>query len=122
MSNAKFMATVLAGAICLTTTTITYAQYIGPGAQKTVESVADILKNPIDNQPAVLRGYLLKQVASEKYVFSDGTGEIQVDIDLEDFRGAVVDEKTHVELIGEVDKELVGSAEVDVKVLNVLAK
>ena len=86
---------------------------------KSLESVSEILKNPIDGQRVVLRGYLVKQVGVEKYLFSDNTGEIRVEIDAEGFRGLTVDEKTRVELIGEVEKDFLHSPEFDVDVISV---
>ena len=122
MSNNKFIAIVFSGLVSLGTATITQAQYIGPSAQKSLESVSEILKNPIDGQRVVLRGYLVKQVGVEKYLFSDNTGEIRVEIDAEGFRGLTVDEKTRVELIGEVEKDFLHSPEIDVDVISVSPK
>ncbi len=123
MSVSKFnvfsVIKALAGAILLAIVSTSYAGYTGPSAHKTIGSVADILKNPIDDQPVVLRGYLTKQVGKEKYMFSDGTGEIRVEIDAKDFRGLTVDDKTRVEIIGEVEKDFFMSPEIDVDFINI---
>ena len=119
MSSNKFIAIVFSSLFSLGATTATQAQYVGPSAQKSLESVSEILKNPIDDQRVVLRGYLLKHVGVEKYLFSDDTGEIRVEIDAEDFRGLTLDEKTRVEIIGEVEKEFLESPEIDVNVISV---
>ena len=122
MSSNKFIAIVFSSLFSLGATTATQAQYVGPSAQKSLESVSEILKNPIDGQRVVLRGYLVKQVGVEKYLFSDNTGEIRVEIDAEGFRGLTVDEKTRVELIGEVEKDFLHSPEIDVDVISVSPK
>lgn len=64
-----------------------------------------------------MRGYLTKQVGPEKYMFSDSTGEIRVEIEREDFRGLKVDNKTGVEVTGEVEKDFMESIEIDVEVI-----
>lgn len=112
----------ITGVILLATVATSHAEYIGPSAHKTIGSVAEVLKNPIDDQRVVLRGYLVKQVGKEKYIFSDGTGEIRVEIDAKDFRGLTVDDKTRVEIMGEVEKDFFESPEIDVDVINISPK
>lgn len=122
MPTHKASASFLAGALFLGATAASHAQYIGPSDHKSAESVAQILTDPKDDQRVVLRGYLIKQVGREKYMFSDGTGEIRVEIDAEDFRGLTVDAKTRVEIIGEVEKDFLESPEVDVEVISASPK
>lgn len=78
------------------------AQYTGPSSigQPTV---AEILAHPVDDQDVKLQGYLLRQTAHDKYIFSDGTAEIVAEIKARHFAGQPIDETTKVELIGEVD-------------------
>ncbi|MFT0850470.1 NirD/YgiW/YdeI family stress tolerance protein [Achromobacter sp. F4_2707] len=78
------------------------AQYTGP-ANSPAASVDAILKAPKDDQDVVLRGHLLRKTGNEKYVFSDGTGEIIAEIDDDDMPNEPVSETTTVELRGEVD-------------------
>lgn len=65
----------------------------------------------------VLRGKLLRQTGDEKFVFSDGSGEIRVEIDDDLFRklGSKVSEHTVVEIRGEVDKDPLRKPEIDVE-------
>ena len=56
-----------------------------------------------------------KKVAKEKYMFSDGKNEIKVEIDNEDFPTTPVNEKTRVQIRGEVDREILRNPEIDVK-------
>lgn len=79
-----------------------YAQYSGPsGIGQT--TVAEILKSPVYDQDVQIQGHLLRQTGHDKFIFSDGTGEIVAEIEAKHFSGQPVDEKTKVELIGEVD-------------------
>ncbi len=100
------------------------AQYAGPSASPSApsgaQSVAEILKNPVDDQRVTLRGVLLKQVAKEKYMFSDGSGEIRVEIDDDIFPRQRVDEKTKIEIMGEVENDFLKSPEIDVDIVRVL--
>ncbi|MDO6683672.1 MULTISPECIES: NirD/YgiW/YdeI family stress tolerance protein [unclassified Oceanobacter] len=120
MPGLKLKTLALASVTLLGTSQWVHAQYVGPSAQQSVSSVADIFKHASDDQRVILRGYLIKQVSSEKYLFSDGSGDIRVEIDAEDFRGQTVNEKTQVELIGEVEKDFLESPEVDVDIINVV--
>ncbi|MGB4813287.1 MAG: NirD/YgiW/YdeI family stress tolerance protein [Methylophilaceae bacterium] len=120
--NSKSSAISMACAIIIFATATSHAEYIGPSAHKTIESVAEILKNPKDDQRVMLRGYLIKQVGPEKYIFSDGSNEIRVEIDAEDFHGLTVDAKTRVEIIGEVEKDFLVSPEIDVNVIRTSPK
>ena len=73
------------------------------------------MKNPVEDAPVTLEGYLTKKVAKEKYMFSDGKNEIKVEIDNEDFPTTPVNEKTRVQIRGEVDREILRNPEIDVK-------
>jgi len=96
------------------------AQYTGPGAPKTASpmahTVAEVLKNPVDDQPVHLTGLIVKQTGKETYLFRDDTGEIQVEIDAKDFpAGKPVAATTRVMISGEVDKDAAHPPEIDVE-------
>lgn len=78
------------------------AQYTGP-SDRHAATVASILEQPKDDQDVVVQGRLLRKTGDEKYLFSDGTGEIIVEIDDDDMPREPVNEQTMVELRGEVD-------------------
>src|SRR3546814_13841263 len=80
-----------------------HAKYAVPSGASGAKNVAAILETPVDEQYVKLQGHILKKTGHEKYTFSDGTGEIVAEIDDKDFPGQAVDEKTKVEIIGEVD-------------------
>ena len=96
------------------------AQYLGPNSQ-VANTVRAILDNPVDDQPVVLEGYLVKKVGKEKYIFSDATGEIRVEIDQDKFRFPVT-EKTKVRLIGEIEKEFIKDVEIDVDRIEIVGE
>jgi uncharacterized protein (TIGR00156 family) len=93
------------------------ADYRGPGAAPGEIRVADILKKPQDDRPVVLRGTLVRKLGREAYSFSDGTGEIRVEIDDDLFPVEPIDERTQVEISGEVDKDWMRAPEIDVDAL-----
>ncbi len=69
------------------------AQYVGPAAKtqqqstqkSTQQNVQAILANPVDDQHVVFQGHLLRKQGHEKYIFTDGSGEIVAEIDDKDF-------------------------------------
>ncbi|MFW7343511.1 NirD/YgiW/YdeI family stress tolerance protein [Pollutimonas sp. H1-120] len=106
---------MLAGALALPA----YAQYSGPSTIKE-GTVAGILANPVDDQAVQLQGHLLRRTANDKYIFSDGTGEIVAEIKDKRFPAQPVDEKTKVELVGEVDTGLTRPPEIEVDSMRVV--
>lgn len=99
---------------------IAVAQYTGPSALPAYTSVAEVLKNPVDDTPVTLEGYLVRQVGKHSYMFSDGTTEIRVKIEHKRFPHTPVSEKTKVQISGEIDKDLVGSPKIEVDRLTVI--
>ena len=91
------------------------AQGFGGGFQGPTISAEALKMN--DDTPVVLVGKIEKNLGNEKYQFSDKTGSIVVEIDDEDWRGQVVKPENTVEIRGEIDKELLGTPEVDVDVI-----
>ena len=117
------LSTVLAAGLLASSVLISpvSAQYAGPTADDLMLSkVADILQNPKDDVDVTLKGHLLRKVGDEDYIFSDGSGEIVVEIDDDDFPRQRVDEKTLVEIKGEVDTSRHRPPEIDVDKVRVL--
>lgn len=123
--------TLLALGAVLTLTTVpavvTYAQYVGPGSQARkgeavgpLTNVADVLKRGRDDQRVTLTGNVVKKVGWEKYLFRDASGEIRIEIDDEAMPTQTFDEKTKVEITGEVEKDFMRSVEIDVKAMRLL--
>ncbi|MDR1872528.1 MAG: YgiW/YdeI family stress tolerance OB fold protein [Deltaproteobacteria bacterium] len=84
--------------------------FTGPGLSLT--TVAEALKLP-DDSYAHLKGNIIRHLGKDKYLFSDATGEINVDIDADKWHGQNVTPETTVEIKGEIDKDW-NSVEVDV--------
>ena len=68
-------------------------------------SQAAVTKHLSADPSVVLVGKIEKSLGGEKYLFTDKTGSVTVEIDNEDWRGLSVNEKDTVELRGEVDKD-----------------
>lgn len=119
ISNIKRNAMIFSSVIALAIPAAVQAQYVGPSTQKTPTTVADVLKNPVDDQNVVLRGHLVKKVGNEKYLFSDGTGEIRVEIEAEDFPVQKIDDKTLIVIRGEVESDFLKSPEIDVEMISI---
>ncbi|MDR2105145.1 MAG: NirD/YgiW/YdeI family stress tolerance protein [Deferribacteraceae bacterium] len=76
--------------------------YRGPGAALVTVSAAKELR---DNAPVIIRGNLVKFLGDEKYLLSDSSGSITVEIDDKLWRGFSADEGDLVEITGEIDKD-----------------
>lgn len=69
-----------------------------------------------DDQYVILRGKIVSGLGDERYLFSDGTGQLRVKIEADVWPAQQpVDAQTTVELEGEYDKEMVGHSEFEVK-------
>ncbi|MDR0407810.1 MAG: NirD/YgiW/YdeI family stress tolerance protein [Campylobacteraceae bacterium] len=73
----------------------------GPGPDIVTVETAKSLR---DDYPIVLRGKIERFLGDEKYLFTDVTGSIVVEIDNRLWRGLSVDQNDTVEIVGEVDK------------------
>jgi uncharacterized protein (TIGR00156 family) len=97
---------VIAGGLSL------HAQgYTGPGLEAVTVVEA---KNLRDNTPVVLRGKIERFLGDERYLFSDDSGTITIEIDDRLWAGLSVDQNDLVEINGEVDKDF-RSIEIEVK-------
>lgn len=86
-----------------------------------IESVADV-KNKADDTIVIMQGKIVKYLGDDKYTFADKTGEIVIEIDEEDFNGVTVSASELIEISGEVDKDMMKPAKVDVKSIKKLSK
>jgi len=95
-------------------------QFVGPGSPSSVD-VKSVLANPVDDMWVTLKGHILQRVGRDKYTFSDGTGQIRVDVDDKYFpHGVSITPKTYIQISGKVDVEYYRSPEIDVKNIVVL--
>ena len=83
--------------------------------------VEEILKNPVDDTYVTLKGNITTQLTDKMYRFTDGTGSINAKIGPKEFAGQRIDDKTRVEIWGEVHNDpLRKDLHLDVKRLSVL--
>ena len=73
-----------------------------------------------DDTPVTLTGKIKASLGGEMYTFSDGTGEINVEIDHDKWLGQSATPETQVQISGEVDKEILGATKIDVDAVKVL--
>lgn len=76
-------------------------------------TVAEIKASPQDDMKVVLTGTIVRKLGHEKYLFTDGTGQIEVEIDDEDFPNVPVNDKTRLQIEGEVDTHRARDADID---------
>jgi uncharacterized protein (TIGR00156 family) len=99
-----------------------FAQFAGPGTTGGgATTVKQVLERPIEDMWVVLNGNILNQIGHELYMFSDGTGQIAVDIDYEYFPyNRTITPQTTVQIAGEVDVEYRG-VKIDVKQIMIIS-
>jgi len=78
-----------------------YSQNTAPTSSSSVQAV---LTMP-DETVVMLKGNIAKKVGEETYVFTDGTGEVMVEIDSDVWNGQNVSPTDMVTIIGEIDQE-----------------
>ncbi|GAA5095154.1 YgiW/YdeI family stress tolerance OB fold protein [Wohlfahrtiimonas larvae] len=86
--------------------------YKGPSLSQSITSVQEAMTLR-DDAYVKMRGKIIKHSHKDKYIFSDGTGDITIEIDKDKWRGLTVDADDLVEIVGEVDKDW-NSVEIDV--------
>lgn len=92
-------------------------QYSGPIETISVEEL--IAKNNwLDDQDVTLEGHIIRQVGKRDFIFSDGTGEIQ--IELPKHLTVALSDKDKVRISGEYESDLFESNTLDVESLIVL--
>jgi len=74
-----------------------------------------------DDDKVVLVGHLVQQTASERYLFKDETGLIEVEIEAEDLQGISIPVTGKVKIFGELDIEN-GKKRIEVDHLELLEK
>ena len=113
----------LAGTLLLLAAAATAsAQYTGPGARgpaalSVATTVAEVLKDPVDDRPVELTGTLMEQTGRETFVFADATGRLTVEIDAEDFPAQPVGPEVRVHIVGEIETRLMREPRVEVEEL-----
>ncbi len=104
------------------------ADYRGPGADASsarpstspLDTIAQVFQHGHDDQIVTLTGHIVKKLGKEKYLFRDGTGEIILEIESEAMPAADFDDKTRVQITGEIDKDFPGHIEIEVRSIKLL--
>lgn len=115
--KSTFKSTTLAATLALAVLSgAAFAQSV-PNEQMSpvATTVAQILQDTKDDQRVTLRGQITAKLSDEKFIFNDGSGEIQLEIDDDLTKVTPITPPVEVEIIGEVDKGLVSDTEIDVK-------
>lgn len=111
--------TVLALLVSFIFANVSYGQFEGPsGVNNSVITVKQAL-DLRDNSRVALRGHIVNSLGDEKYTFSDGTAEVMIEIDDEDWRGRKVTPENTIEIFGELDKEMFEPTKIDVDSFNI---
>ena len=93
--------------------TVQQSGYKGPGAAAMTVVEAKKLS---DDSPVMLRGKIERFLGDEKYLFSDSSGNIVIEIEKEIWGALSVDQNDLVEIAGEIDRDyLKMGVEVEVK-------
>lgn len=80
----------------------------GMAIPNTVRGILDSKARFYDDAYVTLSGHVTKSLGGEMYMFNDGTGEIMVEIDHEDWYGMRADPTTAVTINAEIDQEYNG--------------
>ncbi|GHV64123.1 hypothetical protein AGMMS49587_15860 [Spirochaetia bacterium] len=105
MKRMMFFAGMIGIMLVFGTGTAAAQGYTGPGLDAVTVVEA---KNFRDDTPVVLRGKIERFLGNERYLFTDSTGTITVEIDDMLWVGLSINQNDTVEVSGEVDKDFRG--------------
>lgn len=115
---------LILGILCFTAAVNAQAQaqggFVGPSDVPTGIITVKAAKDLKDDSYVTLQGNVTKKVADEKYMFTDGTDSILIEVDDEDWRGINATPETKIQIQGEVDKHLMKEIEIDVDMVTLV--
>jgi uncharacterized protein (TIGR00156 family) len=95
------------------------------GAKQSAAPITSVqsVKSAKDDQPVKLRGKIVSKKSGNEYVFSDGTGNVDVEIGSRALKGKndQLRAGTEVEIVGEVDTRRKKEPKVEAKSVTILA-
>lgn len=138
MRSISILAATAATVLCILIPTPAPADFIGAGSAEhhvagqkwadltwTGDSVASVKENAVTyerlNRPIVLRGRIVTQLGPDRYQFEDDSGSIRIDADPKVFPQQPIDDKTLVDIIGNVDMMFVTELEIDVDTIRIIS-
>jgi uncharacterized protein (TIGR00156 family) len=71
-----------------------------------VSTVKEVLASSKDDEDVVLRGRIVRHLKGENYIFSDGSAQIEIELDDDDYPRDRVLMNSDIEIRGEVDLDL----------------
>ena len=96
-----------------------WAGFQGPGSENLTTVAA--AKKARDESYVTLTGNIVKQTKHEHYIFRDSTGEIEVEIDGDEWGGIKVVPETTDKIVGEVDKHMFSNTKIDAKRIEIVS-
>ena len=105
MKRQMFFVGIIGIMLAFGTGTAVAQGYTGPGLDAVTVAEA---KNFRDDSPVVLQGKIERFLGDEKYLFTDSTGTITIEIDNRLWAGLSINQNDTVEISGEVDKDFRG--------------
>lgn len=80
------------------------AEFIGEGGTTEVTTIKNAIELNDDSR-VIVEGHIVKQLKNELYLFKDESGEIEMEIDDEDFRNIKISSEDKVRITAEVDSD-----------------
>jgi len=77
-------------------------------------NVKSVLENPVEDEDVSLEGFITKKIDDELYVFKDESGEIEIEVDKDDFPSENITPDTRVRLEGEIDTHFMRKPSIEV--------
>lgn len=109
--------TIVAAAALVLASASAFAQFQGPGAETATTAVE--ARKASDDTMVSLTGHVVNQIGDDDYTFRDSSGEIQIEIDDDLWKGREITPDTTIRIIGEVDRKLWG-VKIDVDSFEIL--
>ena len=98
------------------------AAFVGPETKSFV-TIKEIMQSHYDDMKVEVRGYIVKKLSHDKFLFKDGTGEIIVDIDEKYMPYENITPNTLIKIYGEVDVKYRGNKiEIDAHRIEIVKK
>ena len=86
---------------------------------QSISTVEQAHKMPDDSE-VLLEGIIIEQIGRNTYMFKDKTGQIPVEIEMDEWNGFEVTDTTPVRIYGEMDIEGMGNRQIDVQSVSIL--